>query len=137
MGAHPGSNGDYSILRWTAPNQGSYFLSTIFSGLENLTTSDVHVLYNGTSLFDENIDGFGLTAARNFSTNLSLATGDTLDFAVGFGSNRNYFNDTAGIQAVIATPVPWEIDSLPVIGSTVVFGLALWGKQKLSQKKDQ
>ena len=31
--------------------------------------------------------------------------------------------------------VPWETDALPVVGSTVLFGLGLWGKRKLAQKK--
>ena len=34
-----------------------------------------------------------------------------------------------------ATAVPWETDALPVVGSTVLFGLGLWGKRKLAQKK--
>lgn len=32
-------------------------------------------------------------------------------------------------------PVPWETDSLPVVGSTILFGLGLWGKRKLAQKQ--
>ena len=34
-----------------------------------------------------------------------------------------------------AVAVPWETDSLSVIGSTVLFGLGLWGKNKLAQKQ--
>ena len=30
---------------------------------------------------------------------------------------------------------PWETDSLPVVGSTVIFGLGLWSKQKLAQRR--
>jgi len=37
--------------------------------------------------------------------------------------------------AFAPVPVPWETDSLPVIGSTVLFGLGLWGKRKLAQKQ--
>ena len=36
---------------------------------------------------------------------------------------------------VNATAVPWETDALPDIGSTVLFGLGLWGKNKLAQRK--
>jgi len=36
---------------------------------------------------------------------------------------------------VNATAVPWETDALPVIGSTILFGLGLWGKNKLAQRK--
>jgi hypothetical protein len=29
--------------------------------------------------------------------------------------------------------VPWETDALPVIGSTVLFGLGLWAKNKFAK----
>lgn len=29
-----------------------------------------------------------------------------------------------------ATPVPWETDTLPVVGSTILFGLGVWAKRK-------
>jgi hypothetical protein len=31
--------------------------------------------------------------------------------------------------------VPWETDTLPLVGSTVLFGLGLWAKNKFAQKK--
>jgi hypothetical protein len=34
-----------------------------------------------------------------------------------------------------ATVVPWETDALPVVGSTAIFGLGVWAKSKLAQKK--
>ena len=34
-----------------------------------------------------------------------------------------------------AVAVPWETDALSVVGSTVLFGLGLWAKTKLGQKK--
>jgi hypothetical protein len=33
------------------------------------------------------------------------------------------------------TPVPWETDTLPLVGSTVLFGFGLWAKNKFAQKK--
>ena len=36
-----------------------------------------------------------------------------------------------------ATAVPWETDTLPLIGSTVLFGFALWGKQKLAKSQKE
>ena len=36
---------------------------------------------------------------------------------------------------VNATAVPWETDTLPLVGSTVLFGFGLWAKNKLAQKK--
>lgn len=40
---------------------------------------------------------------------------------------------TASFSSSVA--VPWETDALPVFGSTVLFGLGIWGKRKLAQKK--
>ena len=34
-----------------------------------------------------------------------------------------------------ATPVPWETDALPIVGSVIAFGFGLRAKQKLAQKK--
>src|SRR5262249_7622865 len=65
------------------------------------TTTDVHVLHNGLALFDDDVIGFGTSSARSFATTLTVDTGDTIDFAVGYG-NGNYFSDTTGLKASIA-----------------------------------
>jgi hypothetical protein len=44
-------------------------------------------------------------------------------------------NNTSNSFEVNATAVPWKTDALPVIGSTVLFGLGLWAKNKLAQRK--
>jgi hypothetical protein len=31
------------------------------------------------------------------------------------------------------TPVPWETDALPVIGSSVLFGFGLWARNKFAK----
>jgi hypothetical protein len=60
------------------------------------------------------------------------------------GSLNNFFNSTSGgslydpqgnVSASSLTPtaVPWETDALPVIGSTVLFGLGLWTKRKFAK----
>jgi hypothetical protein len=33
-----------------------------------------------------------------------------------------------------ATPVPWETDTIPVIGSTVLFGTGIWAKRKFATR---
>ena len=43
-----------------------------------------------------------------------------------------FFDDTQP-ATFTATPVPWETDALPVIGSTVLFGLGLWAKNKFAK----
>lgn len=50
------------------------------------------------------------------------------------GSGTSTVYNSFQINATAAA-VPWETDALPVVGSTVLFGLGLWGKRKLAQKK--
>ena len=99
---HPGPSDQYSIVRFTAPAAGSYSISGSFSGLDSVgpTTTDVHILQNGsTSLFSNNVSAFG--AGPAFSVTPTLNAGDTIDFAVGYGSNNNYNNDSTGLKATI------------------------------------
>ena len=98
---HPGPGGEYSHARWTAPAAGTYDISAAFSGLDQTgTTTDVHVLYNGSSLFAGFVNGFGDTSS--FSTTMSVSTGDIIDFAVGYGVNNTYWEDTTALAATIA-----------------------------------
>jgi hypothetical protein len=105
-GFHPGSNGAYSDYRFTAPTAGSYTLSALFTGIDHGgTTTDVHVLDNGAPLFNGTINGYLATAS--FATTLALATGDRVDFVVGFGTNGNFFNDSTALDATLTfNPVP-------------------------------
>ena len=99
---HPGPSGQYSIVRFTAPAAGTYTISGSFSGLDNVgpTTTDVHILQNGsTSLFSNNVSAFG--AGPAFSVTPTLNAGDTIDFAVGYGADGNYLNDSTGLNASI------------------------------------
>lgn len=57
-----------------------------------------------------------------------------------FSINRFYLNTNGGV--VNTTPinseiaaVPWETDALPVVTSTILFGLGLWLKRKYQQNK--
>ncbi len=69
LALHPGSAGQYSTLRWTAPSTGSYFLAAAFSGIDYCTqyggtTTDVHVLHNNISVW-LNMDSGQLSNARS------------------------------------------------------------------------
>jgi Ca2+-binding RTX toxin-like protein len=70
------------------------------------TTTDVHVLHNGVSLFDGVVNGYGPGSGPSFSGNVSVTAGDTIDFAVGYGPDGNCYFDTTGIAATITTPAP-------------------------------
>ncbi|HEX2473533.1 MAG TPA: PEP-CTERM sorting domain-containing protein [Lacipirellulaceae bacterium] len=104
LALHPGPAGQYSILRFIAPAARKYQLDVVFQGIDQTGAStDVHVLKNNGSLFDQQVTGFHVPTS--FSTALSLAQNDTIDFAVGFGANGNYFDDNTGTHVVI-TVVP-------------------------------
>ncbi len=96
----------YSVLRWTAPSSGSFSIAATFSGVSTIGDSaDVHVLLNGVSIFDSTV--FGFPSPTSYSGTLNLASGDTLDFAVGFGSDGNDHEDTTGLAAtIVAVPEP-------------------------------
>lgn len=106
-GFHPGPEGQYSIFRWTAPATSEYALNTLFTGLENNSnaSSDVHVFHNNVALFNRFLNGFGSTAS--YAVRLTINAGDTLDFAVGYGSNSTFVADTTGLDArIVAVPAP-------------------------------
>jgi hypothetical protein len=128
---HPGPNDQYADYRFTAPQSGTYALSVTFTGIDvDGTTTDVHVLENGVSLFAGNINGYGAT--QTYSTILTLGSGGIVDFAVGFGLNGNYFNDSTGIDATLTSVVPEP-------ASVVLLGLGslslLWGRSRRGTKK--
>ena len=91
---------------------------------------------------------FDNNQAQNFFLN-----GNEYKMAIsGFSSDPNGFSPLAKFtttegeqsnayilgnitQITPATPVPWETDSLPIVGSVIAFGFGLRAKQKLAQKK--
>ena len=132
---HPGPDGEYSILRFTAPATGAFSFSSSFSGVDSdPTTTDVHVLLNGVAVAngDININGGGNTATLA-SPFVSLTKGDTLDFAVGYG-NGAYFNDSTGLYAAVTNlgaPVP-EASTTVSLSLLLLLGLGglAWGTRR-------
>jgi hypothetical protein len=122
LSLHPGPAGEYSVLRFVTPEARIYHLSVVFRGIDQTGAStDVHVLQNNVSLFDQRVTGFHMPTS--FSTTLPLAQNDTIDFAVGVGANGTYFDDNTGAQIVI-TVVP-EPDSLALTAAGVGLLIAL------------
>lgn len=107
LAAHPGSGGEYALVRWTAPTAGNFSITTSFFGVDqNGASVDVHVLRNSIAIFNGTVTGFNVPTS--FFTNIVVGTGDTIDFAVGYGSNGTYFDDLTGLSATIipATIIP-------------------------------
>ena len=100
---HPGPNDEKQIVRWTAPSSGTYTIKATFTRMHTGGT-DVHILLNGSSIFSGAV--IAQSQLASFSSALAnVNTGDTIDFVVGFGGDRNYFSDSTRVQAVITSIV--------------------------------
>jgi hypothetical protein len=86
-----------------------YKISAQFEGVHVWSTTDVHVLHNGTSLFDADIDGYGgdpafrkvqgASPTAAYSSQIEMKASDTVTFAVGYGKNKTNSGDTTGLFA--------------------------------------
>jgi hypothetical protein len=93
---HPGPNGEYGDYRFTVPVTAPYTLSATFTGIDTHggADKDIHVLVNGSALYDGTLAGsYGSTAT--YSNTVNLAAGDRVDFVVGYGSGPYYYDSTA------------------------------------------
>jgi PEP-CTERM motif len=118
---HPGPQDQYSVIRFTAPTAGTFVLATSFNGIDFVgpSTTDVHVIIDWSSIFNGNVDGYGPGSGPSFTTTLTLHAGDTVDFAIGYGADGNYFNDSTGITATLS--------SVPEPASLMLLALGLSG----------
>ena len=98
LAEHPGALGQYSIVRWTAPSSGTFSISATFSGLGASDSADVHILKDGVSFFNANVNGS--PSPQSFSGLQSVLVGDTIDFVTGSGTGGNS-GDTTGLSATI------------------------------------
>jgi hypothetical protein len=120
FGFHPGPADQFEKARLTVPTAGTYSITGAFSGTDTGgTTTDVHILLNGVSIFDGAVNGFGPSSGPSFSLTRALGVNDTLDFAVGFGSDGNFFADGTGLAAQIA------LASVPEPSPLVLAGLGM------------
>ena len=111
--AMEGSNtGQYSLVRFVTPRTGNYSVNAKFVGIHyGLSTTDVHVLKNGLSVFDADIDGYGGNPAfhkvqgsnprADYSGQMYLKANDRITFAVGYGKNKTNYGDTTGLSVRI------------------------------------
>ena len=106
------NSGQYSLVRFVAPVAGKYKVSAQFEGIHyGLSTTDVHVLHNGTSLFDADIDGYGgdpafhkvqgASPTASYAGQVELKANDTVTFAVGYGKDKTNSGDTTGLFALV------------------------------------
>ncbi|HEX8721893.1 MAG TPA: LamG-like jellyroll fold domain-containing protein, partial [Pyrinomonadaceae bacterium] len=110
---YPSPGGDKAVVRWTAPAPMTVQVEGRFEGLDTVgTTSDVTITHNSaaanaaTTLAKGSVTGYG--ARVPFSFIRKVATGDVLDFVVGYGSNLTNSNDGTGL-AVKITPAAVKV----------------------------
>jgi hypothetical protein len=99
---HPSCTNDYAVVRWTAPAAGKYELHGNFFGMQTAcggTSTDVHIRWNtDTSLFDGGVYGVGNGRFAFVDFEQQVTAGDTIDFAVGFGKDGNYWCDSTALD---------------------------------------
>lgn len=101
---HPGPKGEYSVVRFTVPEPGEYAVEALFLGIDQSpTTTDVHVLRAGRSVFDGWVGLHGQGKQTRYAAKLSVAQGDTLDFVVGYG-NGTHICDSTGLEVRLQGP---------------------------------
>ncbi|MEI8259773.1 MAG: LamG-like jellyroll fold domain-containing protein, partial [Deltaproteobacteria bacterium] len=107
VNVHPGPSDEHSVIRFTAPVAGSYRVRVAFAGrTTGGATTDVALVRGSSELFSTNLNAAGTGNTARFATTLTLATGDTVDVAVGYGANLNYYSDTTGVDFVVTISDP-------------------------------
>ncbi len=100
IGLHPGPSGEYSVARWTAPQEGAYSVKGAFASIAERATTDVHVFHNGVSIHDSVINLESRGNESEFAREVPVKKGDSIDFVVGQG-NGSYGGDSTGLQVAI------------------------------------
>lgn len=102
LNLHPGGSGEKSVLRWTAPASGAVTISGRFEGLNapTPTTTDVTVIHNTATLLSGSINLNGSGNSTPISLSRTVATGDIIEFVVGYG-NGDVQQDSTGLAATI------------------------------------
>jgi hypothetical protein len=101
---HPGPQNQYSVVRWTCPADGIYRVDSAFRSMfveGTIATTDTHVLHNNVPVYNGLINNFYSDGEFPYAATLTMKACDIIDFAVGYGSNGNYYCDGTGMRATI------------------------------------
>ena len=125
LGPGPGPSACFSIVRFTSPSNSLYQVKGLFSGLDYWggTSTFVHILTNGSSIFDGDVEGFGATQSFNLTVRLNV--GDNVDFAVGMGQRQGIGWDTTGLYATILTLPTAPVFTLQPQGTVGYWGASV------------
>jgi len=125
---HPGSLGESSVVRFTAPSSGEYIISQDFTIQDTLPQNpkNVNVLENNSPIYNAILNP-AYPSGTGFNTEtVNLSAGATIDFVVGT-DGFPYSNDSTGLYA--------SITSVPDGGMTFgLLGGAMLGLQAIRRK---
>ena len=99
---HPGVNGEYAVVRWTAPSDDAVEVDAVFSSIAQGATTDVHILHNRQAVYDGFINVHNAGPVQKHTATLDVRKGDRIDFVCGYG-NGNYGGDTTALAVTIKT----------------------------------
>ncbi len=100
---HPGPEGQFSVVRFTAPESGRFFLRARFLAIDAQATTDVHILLNNQSIWSGWVRLQGQGEESSYQGELQLQQADRLDFVVGYG-NGTYVCDSTGLEVALEGP---------------------------------
>ena len=112
---HGGRQGEIAVARYIVPAAGLYSVSALFGagdGTPQYGNVDVSVKHNGASLFSAMDTG----SAQAYSDSFLATANDTIDFAVGIGSDTFYNDSTPLSASVQAVPEPASMGALAIGG---------------------
>ncbi len=98
------ANGDtvYSAVRWTADKTDEYDIKALFKSACQGTTADVYVLQDGKIICQDAVNLNGRGSEVGYNGKLKVEKGQSLDFAVGYGSDK-YETDLIDLLADISS----------------------------------
>jgi probable HAF family extracellular repeat protein len=99
-----GISGAFSDLVFTAPASGVYHITTSFSGDQNGIGVVVAVVADGSVIFESTVNSLGELVL--FATDINLAAGATLAWAVGPGGGLQNTGVDATVTSMSSSPEP-------------------------------
>lgn len=134
LNVHPGNaDGMKSVVRWQAPATGWFKIEGRFQGIsQSGTTTDVSIRVGTDAPWTSSISSYG--AQVPFSQLVPngqvvyITAGTAVDFAVGYGSNGNYYNDSTGLAATITPAAPPASQPQPGTASFTMGALNPWAR---------
>lgn len=101
---HPGLSGEFSVVQWTAPNDGTYWVNGSFGAGDSAVYWPI--VYGSMSYYVVSPNGtlywLNDPGGETFSFSTTLTQGETIDFAVGYNTVNGYYNGNTPVAVNIS-----------------------------------